>query len=73
MNPTNDHCAECGMVNVSDEYHPMVLCRLVKARGGDTAKARSDLAVVMTHARSSEPWTRERVDTFLRNQAKEQS
>lgn len=67
----NSACAECGMANVSDEYHPAVLCRLVKAHGGDTAKARSDLAFVMGAARSPAPWTKQRVDTFMRNYAKE--
>lgn len=66
-------CTECGMANVSDEYHPHVLCLLVKARGGDTTKAREDLAFVLEAGREpANLWLRSRVDTFLANQAKEQ-
>jgi hypothetical protein len=68
--PSNDHCVECGMVNVGGEYHPAVLCRLVQVRGGDTAKARSDLAAVLDAGRSDDRWLSGRVDTFLANVAK---
>lgn len=71
MATDNSACAECGMANVSDEYHPQVLCRLVKARGGDTAAARSDLAAVLAAGRADDLWLKGRVNTFIRNQAKE--
>jgi hypothetical protein len=58
-------CAQCGMANVGDEYHPYVLCLLVKARGGDTVKARRDLASVLRAGRSTDPWLQVRVASFL--------
>lgn len=69
---TPEHCTTCGMANVSEEFHPHALCLLVKARNGDTAKARSDMAFIIRAAQEdSDVWLSERVATFLRNQAKE--
>lgn len=64
-------CTECGMANVDDEFHPFALCLLVKARRGDTAKARSDMARIIRAARSDEERTAHRVSTFIANQKKE--
>lgn len=68
----NTACTTCGMANVSDEYHPCALCLLVKARNGDTTKARSDMGAILRAGRATDSWLSERVTTFLRNQAKEQ-
>jgi hypothetical protein len=62
----NNGCAQCGMANVGDEYHPYVLCLLVEARGGDTVKARRDLASVLRAGQSTEHWLQGRVATFLK-------
>jgi hypothetical protein len=59
-------CAECGMADVGNEYHPYVLCLLVKARGGDTTAARKDLVSVIDVARSEDSWLRSRVDALLK-------
>lgn len=63
----NDGCTTCGMVNVSEEFHPHALCLLVQARGGDTAKARSDLVLLIELSRLDNTWTQERIETFLAN------
>jgi hypothetical protein len=42
------------MANVSDEFHPHSFCLLVKARGGDTAKARNDMAFIVNATRPDE-------------------
>ncbi len=68
---SNDHCSECGMANVADEFHPHALCLLVKARGGDTAAARSDMAFVLRAAQSPEAFTQQRISTFLVRQTRE--
>lgn len=59
------------MANVGTEFHPHALCLLVKARDGDTAAARSDMAFILVAARSEGPWLRSRIATFLANQRRE--
>lgn len=72
-NPSpNDHCTTCGMANVSDEFHPHALCLLVKARGGDTTAARSDMAFIMRVTLSRDVNTKSRVAAFLSNQRREE-
>jgi hypothetical protein len=64
---TDDGCTTCGMANVSEEFHPHALCLLVKARHGDTAKARSDLAFIIERSRDADTWVQQRIRTFLAN------
>jgi hypothetical protein len=60
-------CQICGMVEGKDrpEFHPHALCLLVKARNGDTDKARSDAAFIIRAARSTDPSTRAMVNRFM--------
>jgi hypothetical protein len=66
MAAENDGCTTCGMADVGSEYHPYVLCRLVKARGGDTVQARRDLAGILRAGQSTDPWLQERIANFLK-------
>jgi hypothetical protein len=67
MRPSsNDACSQCGMACVGKEYHPYMLCLLVKALGGDTTAARQELALMLQAGRSNDSWLRPRVDEFLK-------
>jgi hypothetical protein len=61
-------CSICGMVQGKErpEFHPHALCPLVMARNGDTDAARSDVAHIITAARSDNPSIRAMVDRFMR-------
>lgn len=63
----SNECTTCGMLlgAESPEFHPHALCLLVKARNGDTDKARIDMAFIIRAARAQEPGLKAMVDRFM--------
>jgi hypothetical protein len=54
------------------EFHPYVLCALMKTTG-DSHRARVNLAAALEYARSDDPNTRRHVDEFLARVEKEEA